>query len=63
MRDITPQALRCGPFNCPAIHELPDGRLLIVGKRADQQAHDAGIGMSPDEQAVIIDRALVAGIK
>jgi hypothetical protein len=42
---------------------LSDGRLLIVGKRADQQAHDAGIGMSPDEQAVIIDRALVAGIK
>jgi hypothetical protein len=38
MKDITPKHLRCsfGP-SCPAVHRLQDGRLLIIGKLADQE--------------------------
>lgn len=60
MKDLTPEHMRCPWGQCPSVRELEDGRLLIVGARADQRALDAGIGMSPTEQAILIDRSYFA---
>ena len=59
MKDLTPKAMRCPAGYCPSVGQLEDGRLLIVGARADQKAHDADIGMAANEQAIIIDPALL----
>ena len=53
----TPLALRCGPFNCPAVYELRDGNILIVGKQTDLQLSREIEGkVGPDEHAVVISR-------
>jgi hypothetical protein len=53
----TPLALRCGPFNCPAVYELKDGNILIVGKKTDLQLEREIEGkVGPDEHAVVIAR-------
>jgi hypothetical protein len=63
VRNITPAHLRCGPFNCPSVHELEDGRLLIVGKRTNVSAEVLSTMDLATEEAVIIDRALLATIR
>ena len=60
MKDLTPAHMRGGPRNCPSIHELDDGSLLIVGKRGAQQAYDGNVGMALDEEAVIISPDLLS---
>lgn len=63
MKNLTPEHMRCGPFNCPSVHELDDGRLLIVGQTAGLVADDEQVAKpGPDETAIIIDRALLANI-
>lgn len=47
MRNLTPAHLRCGPLNCPSVHELEDGRLLIVGECADELAATTKISDEP----------------
>lgn len=32
MKEITPEKLRCGIGMCPALFELDDGRVVIIGK-------------------------------
>lgn len=59
-RNLTPEAMRCEDGWCPSVHELDDGRLLIVGKRGAQQAYDGNVGMAPDEEAVIISPDLLS---
>ncbi len=35
MKNLTPEHMRCFSVSqCPSIHQLEDGRLLIVGERA-----------------------------
>src|SRR6185503_5446909 len=34
MKNLTPEHMRCPWADCPSIHELEDGRLLIIGERA-----------------------------
>jgi hypothetical protein len=64
MKDVTPEHLRCTIGACPSVHELPDGKLLlIVGLRArgrDIEEADALVGAT--ETAIIIDRALLANV-
>jgi len=38
MREITPKQLRCGVGLCPALFELDDGRIVIIGKLPDTQS-------------------------
>ena len=61
-RNLTPAHLRCGPRNCPSIHELDDGSLLIVGKSATMAAALERVSVGEDEHAVVVDRELVANV-
>jgi hypothetical protein len=57
-REWTPENLRCWPGYCPAVHELEDGRLLIIGKRTSPQlGAEIASRVGADEHAVVIDRA------
>jgi hypothetical protein len=66
----TPEHLRCAYGTCPGVWELEDGRLLIVGKRATLDEHTKDmlgpyvgkISLQWDEQAIIIDRALLGDL-
>lgn len=72
MKNLTPQALRCGMASCPAVHEIDGDKLLIVGKH--QYIHTDDVGETwltdignvpvdhPTEAAVIIDRALLGDL-
>ncbi len=60
MKDITPDHLRCHVGMCPAVYDLGDGRLLIIGARpSDDVIQTLGGGLNPDEQAVVVDLALL----
>ena len=61
-RNLTPVHLRCQWGACPAIHELDDGSLLIVGKSATMAAALERVSVGEDEHAVIVDRELVANV-
>lgn len=62
-KNLTPAHLRCPFADCPSVHELQDGRLLIVGKRVDFPAMSImAIAKSPDEEAIVIDRELLANL-
>lgn len=62
MRNLTPEHMRCDAFHCPSVHELDDGRLLIVGARAEDVAAVESVAWGEDEWPIIIDRALLANI-
>lgn len=57
----TPLPLRCGPVHCPAVYELKDGSILIIGKKANLHlAREIEGKVGPDEHAVVIDRNFFA---
>jgi hypothetical protein len=60
--DITPHHMRCFAGSCPSVHELDDGRLMIIGKRGDFMADNLNIAVADSEEAIIIDRALLANV-
>ena len=35
MREITPKQLQCGVGLCPALFELDDGRIVVIGELPD----------------------------
>lgn len=56
-KNLTPKAMRCEQSYCPSVHQLEDGRLLIVGARIDENTPLGDIG--DDEDAIIIAPALL----
>jgi hypothetical protein len=63
MKNLTPEHMKCPAGYCPSVHELDDGRLLIVGQTAGLVADDEQVAKpGPDETAIIIDRALLANV-
>jgi hypothetical protein len=65
VRDLTPIHLRCKPVgpSCPAVHELANGRLVVVGSIADVETLAELEGnIAPHEEAVIVPRDLLTGI-
>ncbi len=64
MKNITPEHMRCQIGYCPSVHELNDGRLLIVGEYVStNELREMGANPNPEtEGGVIIDRALLANI-
>jgi hypothetical protein len=63
-RNITPKTMRCGLGQCPAVFELPDGRLVIIGCDPDpclDRFLSGKIGRG--EHAVVIFPALLANFK
>lgn len=63
MKDITPARFRCvaNLVSCPAVHEMDDGRLVVIGKRIDWQSYKFNVG--PDEEAIVIDPAMLENVK
>lgn len=62
MRNITPVHLRCEWGECPSVHELEDGRLLIVGRDAFDEAERGEVAWGIDETPIIVDRAILANV-
>lgn len=67
MRNLTPKHMRCAAgASCPSIHQLPDGRLLIVGKKVTDAELDVWDGVNfdlaigDDEVASIISPDLLS---
>lgn len=59
IKNLTPKAMRCGPIHCPSVHQLDDGSLLIVGKRASMAAAIERVSVGEDEHAITIAPALL----
>ncbi len=60
IRDLTPKAMRCGPRNCPSVHQLANGELLIVGRIAEpHEMAGSDIDRGDNEQAILIAPALL----
>jgi hypothetical protein len=65
VRNLTPSHMRCVyAAACPSVHELDDGRLLIVGEYVStNEVRQMGANPDPEtEGGVIIDRALLANV-
>jgi hypothetical protein len=57
MKNITPHDLRCTWGACPAVYELNDGQLLIVGQRASvEQIAQCEVMVGDDEYAIVISK-------
>ncbi len=63
MNEITPKSYRCYLVACPAVYSIEgEGKLAIVGKKADPK--DLGIAdrVGKDEQVIIVDREMIEGL-
>jgi hypothetical protein len=65
MKNLTPQHLRCHfGESCPSVHELEDGRLLIVGEmQFDWWTREKGGNPGQNEMGITIDKALLSTIR
>jgi hypothetical protein len=70
-KNLTPEHLRCIAGTCPSIHQMEDGRLLIVGERAStylfgsvdgelRHTIDGDKAVNDDEEAIIISPDLLS---
>jgi hypothetical protein len=64
MQEITPDRYRCAfATQCPAAFKLEDGRILLIGKKADSQLLDEISGrLGADEYAVIVEQGLLENV-
>lgn len=61
MKNITPEEFRCVSIaGCPAVYDLEDGRLLIIGKIPSQDDLSSVKEIGNDELAIVIDAELVS---
>jgi hypothetical protein len=64
LRNLTPEHMRCGLGQCPAVFELPDGSLVIIGRNPDTAlASLLADKVGQDEQIVVISPALLADLR
>jgi len=56
MREITPKKLRCGVGLCPAIFELDDGKIVIIGKLpiSDSEIPEVILSKVGDGEGIVI---------
>jgi hypothetical protein len=64
MQEITPNRYRCGfVAECPAAFRLEDGRILLIGKKAESPVLDKISGrIGADEYAVVVEPGLLENI-
>jgi len=65
MKDLTPRHLTCGIGLCPALFQLDDGRVVVIGKKpieADQLPADISIKIGKNETAVILPPEYLKGL-
>jgi len=58
MKNLTPEHMRCTLGACPAVYELDDGKLLIVGELAAYEQ----VPCASHETTIVIDRELLANV-
>ena len=64
MKEITPDRYRCGfTEECSAAFQLEDGRILLIGKKADSSTLNEISGrIGVDEYAVILERDFLESV-
>ncbi len=63
IKEITPKSYGCTLVTCPAVYSIEgEGKLAIVGKKANPK--DLGIAdrVGKDEQVIIVDRGMIEGL-
>lgn len=63
MKNLTPQHLRCPLADCPSVHELEDGKIMVVGPSLYNDGYARDVKLGPGENAVMIDKALLSTIR
>jgi hypothetical protein len=63
MDEITPSRYQCAIGTCPAAFRLEDGRILLIGKKADvpfinEIAHRVG----DDEYAIVVEAGMLENV-
>lgn len=64
MKDVTPDKFRCSIGACPAVYDLGDGNVLIIGKKAalkEKNILDNEVGNN--ENAIVIDKDMLSNVK
>ena len=64
MKEITPERFLCGFVGeCPAAFRLDDGRILLIGKKAEAPVLDKISGrIGADEHAVVVELGLLENV-
>ena len=64
MKEITPDRYLCGfTAECPAAFRLEDGRIVLIGKRADTPILNQLSGrIGTDEHAVVVEPGLLENV-
>lgn len=65
--NLTPEHMRCAAGTCPSVHQLEDGRLLIVGAEAPtdldgETVFETGARIGQNEAGVIISPDLLSSL-
>lgn len=62
--EITPKSYRCSyVLVCPAVYSIEaEGKLAIVGKKADPKELGIADRVGKDEEVIIVDRGMIEGL-
>ena len=66
MREITPKQLKCGVGLCPALFELDNGSIVVIGKLPDSKnplPREILDKIGPNEMAVVISPEYLKDLK
>jgi hypothetical protein len=59
LRDITPEHLRCSLGGCPAVYEIDQDTVVIVGEAADIDIQKL---VGENEAAIVVTKKLLANV-
>jgi len=66
MKNLTPDEMRCTWGACPAVYELDENAIVIVGAKPDADVmrvlNDAGVACDENEQIVVVEKRLLANV-
>ncbi len=63
MKNLTPPRFRCQLGMCPAVYELEDGKLAIIGKHLPSSLKGEFDGLvGEDEHVIIIERGMLENV-
>ncbi len=63
IKEITPKSYICTLVGCPAVYSIEgEGKVAIVGKKADPKELGIADRVGKDEQVIIVDRGMIVGL-
>lgn len=64
IKEITPKSYTCTFVGvCPAVYSIEgEGKVAIVGKKADPKELGIADRVGKDEQVIIVDRGMIEGL-